>query len=58
MLALLLLVSLPLHAQEKAVDEQPTIAEMAGGVLVLIGVYLAIRPRTDERIEAEVPSAD
>ncbi len=39
-------------------DEQPTIAEMAGGVLVLIGVYLAIRPRRDERIEAEVASAD
>ena len=39
-------------------DEQPTIAEMAGGVLVLIGVYLAIRPRKEERLEAEVAAAD
>ena len=39
-------------------DEQPTIAEMVGGVLVLIGVYFAIRPRKEERLEAEVASAD
>ncbi len=39
-------------------DEQPTIAEMAGGVLVMIGVYVAIRPRRDERLVAEISSAD
>ena len=39
-------------------DETPTIAEIAGGALVLVGVYLAIRPRGEERLEAEVASAD
>ncbi len=39
-------------------DEQPTIAEMAGGVLVLIGVYVAIRPRSEEHLTVEVSSAD
>ena len=39
-------------------DERPTIAEMAGGVLVLIGVYLAIRPRREERLVVEISSAD
>lgn len=39
-------------------DESPTIAEMGGGVLVLIGVYLAIRPRREERVVIEISSAD
>ena len=39
-------------------DENPTFAEMAGGVLVLIGVYLAIRPRKEERLVIEISSAD
>ena len=39
-------------------DEHPTIAEMAGGVLVLIGVYLAIRPRREEHLTVEMSSAD
>jgi drug/metabolite transporter (DMT)-like permease len=39
-------------------DERPTIAELAGGVLVLIGVYLAIRPRREERLLVEISSAD
>ena len=39
-------------------DENPTFAEMAGGVLVLIGVYLAIRPRKEEHLTVEISSAD
>ncbi len=39
-------------------DERPTIAEMAGGVLVMIGVYLAIRPLREEHLDIEITSAD
>jgi drug/metabolite transporter (DMT)-like permease len=42
-------------------DEPPSGVEMAGGALVLIGVYLALRPQREERVlaeVAEVPTAD
>jgi drug/metabolite transporter (DMT)-like permease len=37
-------------------DERPTAAEMLGGVLVLVGVYLGLRPEREETavLEAEV----
>jgi drug/metabolite transporter (DMT)-like permease len=37
--------------------EHPSAAEMAGGLLVLIGVYLALRPERDEPPIAELPVA-
>ena len=39
-------------------DEWPSALEVAGSVLVLAGVYLAIRPRPDERTVIEVPAID
>jgi len=39
-------------------DERPTTAEMVGSVIVLIGVYMAIRPRAQEHLEVEIASAD
>lgn len=39
-------------------DERPTVAEMVGSVIVLAGVYMAIRPRREERLEMEIASAD
>jgi drug/metabolite transporter (DMT)-like permease len=38
--------------------EHPTPAEIAGGVLVLIGVYLALRPERDAPLIAELPVAE
>jgi drug/metabolite transporter (DMT)-like permease len=39
-------------------DETPTLIELAGGLLVLAGVYLAIRPRPEQRLALEVSAAD
>ena len=39
-------------------DETPTGVELVGGALVLVGVYLAIRPRQEERLTLEVAAAD
>lgn len=39
-------------------DEAPTAFELAGGALVLIGVYLALRPRGEQRLAAEIAAAD
>jgi drug/metabolite transporter (DMT)-like permease len=39
-------------------DETPTAVELVGGALVLAGVYLAIRPRSEERLALEVAAAD
>jgi drug/metabolite transporter (DMT)-like permease len=38
--------------------ETPTAFELAGGALVLIGVYMAIRPRGEQHLVAEVAAAD
>ena len=39
-------------------NERPSPAEMAGGVLVLIGVYLALRPERGESPLADLPAAE
>ena len=39
-------------------DEVPTAFELAGGVLVLIGVYMAVRPRRVEHLAVEIAAAD
>jgi len=39
-------------------DERPSPAEMAGGVLVLFGVYLALRPEREGALLAELPVAE
>jgi drug/metabolite transporter (DMT)-like permease len=39
-------------------DEYPTPFELAGGALVLAGVYLALRPQRQEHLAVEVASAD
>jgi drug/metabolite transporter (DMT)-like permease len=39
-------------------NERPSPAEMAGGVLVLIGVYLALRPEREESLLTELPAAE
>ncbi|MCH8949414.1 MAG: DMT family transporter, partial [Chloroflexi bacterium] len=39
-------------------DERPTAFELLGGALVLAGVYLAIRPRPEERLPVEITAAD
>jgi drug/metabolite transporter (DMT)-like permease len=39
-------------------DEWPTPIELAGGLLVLAGVYLAVRPREEERLAVEIAAAD
>ena len=39
-------------------DERPTSFELAGGLLVLVGVYMALRPRPEERLAVEVAAAD
>ena len=39
-------------------DELPTIFELLGGGLVLVGVYIALRPSPEDRFVAEVASAD
>lgn len=39
-------------------DEMPTTFELIGGTLVIIGVYFALRPGAEERLEAEISSAD
>ncbi len=39
-------------------DEQPSFAEILGAPLVLVGVYLALRPKREERLELEVSAAD
>ena len=38
--------------------EHPSPAEMAGGVLVLFGVYLALRPERQQALLAELPAAE
>jgi drug/metabolite transporter (DMT)-like permease len=38
--------------------EHPSPAEMAGGVLVLFGVYLALRPEREASVLAELPVAE
>ena len=39
-------------------DEQPSFAEILGAPLVLVGVYFALRPKREERMELEVSAAD
>ena len=39
-------------------DERPTTFELLGGALVVVGVYLAIRPRPEERLPVEIAAAD
>ena len=39
-------------------DEWPSVAEVIGGLLVLAGVYLAIRPQPHERLAVEITAAD
>jgi len=39
-------------------NERPSPAELAGGVLVLIGVYLALRPEREESLLTELPAAE
>lgn len=39
-------------------DEFPSVLEVAGGALVLVGVYLALRPERERRLAVEVTSAD
>lgn len=39
-------------------DEFPSGAEMAGAPLVLLGVYIAIRPRRQEHLDLEIAAAD
>lgn len=39
-------------------DEPPSAAEVAGGLLVLAGVYLALRPGAEEPMATEVSAAD
>jgi drug/metabolite transporter (DMT)-like permease len=39
-------------------DELPSAAEVIGGLLVLVGVYLAIRPRGEQRLAVEIAAAD
>ncbi len=38
--------------------EWPSAAEVVGGMLVLVGVYLAIRPRPEEKLAAEIAAVD
>jgi drug/metabolite transporter (DMT)-like permease len=39
-------------------DERPSGIELAGGALVLVGVYLALRPEREETLAAEVAVAE
>ena len=39
-------------------DERPTTFELLGGAMVVVGVYLAIRPRPEERLPVEIAAAD
>lgn len=39
-------------------DERPSAAEVIGGLLVLAGVYLALRPGSEETLAAEASTAD
>ena len=39
-------------------DEFPSILEVAGGALVLLGVYVALRPAGEPRLAAEISAAD
>lgn len=39
-------------------DERPTAFELLGGALVVVGVYLAIRPRPEERLSDAITAAD
>lgn len=39
-------------------DERPSGPEMAGGLLVLAGVYLALRPEREETLVAEIAAAE
>ena len=39
-------------------DEQPSAGEVIGGLLVLVGVYVALRPGAQVSPTAEVPAAD
>ncbi len=39
-------------------DERPTLFELLGGTLVIVGVFLAIRPQPEQRLAAEIAAAD
>lgn len=39
-------------------DERPSGIETAGGLLVLVGVYLALRPEREETLAAEISAAE